>query len=58
MFAAIEGTALFNKSPHDTLSEHLRWWFAFEGKPAGWIVRRAALIAGLIWLFAHLVFDV
>ena len=58
MFAAIEGAALLVKSPNDTLSEHLRWWFAFEGKPKGWIWRRATLIVTLIWLFAHLVFDV
>ncbi|MCI0689853.1 MAG: hypothetical protein L0Y54_21825 [Sporichthyaceae bacterium] len=53
-FGAIEGAALANKQPGDTLSEHLWRWFAITGKPAGWRARRAVLVAGLAWLVAHL----
>lgn len=59
-FAALEGVALVRKAPDDTLSEHLWKWFAI-GQPGarppmtGAVqLRRFALLAGLVWLAAHL----
>ncbi len=54
LFAAIEGAALLDPRPNDTLSEHLRGWFSTRGKSRGWIVRRAALGGLLVWLVVHL----
>jgi hypothetical protein len=53
MFVAIEGAALKDKKPGDTLTEHVRKWFAIGDKPDGWKARRGALIAFLIWLPLH-----
>lgn len=54
MFFAIELPAVFNRQPGDTLSEVIWSVFAVRGKPAGWQIRRLALLAGLVWLVAHL----
>ncbi len=54
MFAAIELPAVLNRTDGDTLSEHLRSWFALRGKPAGWVARRAALAGFFAWFVAHL----
>ncbi|GAB2329242.1 hypothetical protein [Streptomyces variabilis] len=46
-FAAIEGKALTNKEPGDTLSEHVRRWFGTaQGTEAtAWVrLRRASLL--------------
>jgi hypothetical protein len=57
-FGVIEGRALFNKQPGDTLSEHVWRWFATQqgstGTPSGWVrMRRFTLLAFLAWLSAH-----
>lgn len=60
-FVAIEGPALANKTPDDTLSEHVWKWFAtrkedmqHRGKTKGWVkVRRLALVSFLVWLLLH-----
>ncbi|MEU9795053.1 hypothetical protein AB0E27_31460 [Streptomyces sparsogenes] len=56
-FAAIEGPALLNKTKGDTLSEHVRVWFATAragNDPTGWVrMRRFALLAVMAWLSAH-----
>jgi hypothetical protein len=57
-FAVIEGRALFNKSPGDTLSEHVWRWFSTQngstGSPTGLIrLKRFGLLAFLAWLSAH-----
>ncbi len=57
-FVAIEGKALFNKSPGDTLSEHVWRWFATAqgstGTPSGWVrIRRFSLLAFMGWLTVH-----
>ncbi|AFU62247.1 hypothetical protein TG1_53 [Streptomyces phage TG1] len=57
-FGVVEGRALFNKTPGDTLSEHVWKWFATEagstGKPSGWVrMRRFTLAAFLAWLSLH-----
>lgn len=61
-FAVIEGMALFNSRPGDTLSEHVWAWFGTQrrkpGEPerprSGWTqLRRFVLLAFLAWLFAH-----
>lgn len=58
-FAAIEGPALFNKTPGDTLSEHVWKWFATERKTgappvSGWVrARRFVLLAGTAWVLLH-----
>lgn len=53
MFAAIEAPAIFNKTPGDTLSEHVRRWFATRSKPRAWRLRRLALLFFLVWLAVH-----
>lgn len=57
-FAVIEGFALVNKKPGDTLSENVWRWFAVKGgsRPIWhWTGRLILLIAG-IWLTGHLAF--
>lgn len=54
MFLGIEGAALFRKERGDTLSEHVWKWFSVKDKAPGWIARRVALLAFLLWLFLHL----
>ena len=53
MFGCIEGPAIFNKVPGDTLSEHVWQWFSILNKAPQWRVRRFALLAFLAWLVAH-----
>ena len=55
LFAAIEGAALLNKKPDDTLSAHVWEWIGVNGrpKPTGYKYRRGALGAFFIWLIAH-----
>jgi hypothetical protein len=53
-FVAIEGFALFRKTPGATLSEHVREWASIENKGRGWQLRRFGLLAFLAWLAAHL----
>jgi len=55
MFVAVEGVALVRRTPGATLSEHLQAFFAVRDKPWGWRGRRAALVAALAALAAHLV---
>jgi hypothetical protein len=63
-FLAIEGIALFNSVPGDTLSEHV---WAFLGvrsknkKPGNFVsptwtlrVARLGTVSGLVWLIIHL----
>ena len=54
MFIAIEVPAIVNRRPGDTLSEHLRSWFATRAKPVQWRLRRLALLLFLVWLVVHL----
>lgn len=58
-FGVIEGLALLNKRPGDTLSEHVWHWFAVARstpQPDGWTrLRRFALLAGVTWLGVHFV---
>jgi hypothetical protein len=63
-FAVVEGMALFNSKPGDTLSEHAWAWLGYAAtgsgaqdlrKPSGWPrLRRFLLLAGLAWLAVHL----
>lgn len=53
MFGAIEGPAIANKQPGDTLSEHVWRWFAIKDKSPQWRVRRLALLSGMVWLATH-----
>jgi hypothetical protein len=60
-FLVIEGTALFNSRPGDTLSEHVWAWFGTtrraDAKPrkrSGWTqLRRFLLLTFMVWLTAH-----
>lgn len=56
-FGVIEGKALLNKEKGDTLSEHVRVWFATaraDNDPSGWVrLRRFTLLAFLAWLAVH-----
>lgn len=55
-FFGIEGPALFNRQNGDTLSEHLRAWFAINNKSnTGWVrVRRLGLVLPLAWFCFHI----
>jgi hypothetical protein len=53
MFAVVEGAALLNKKPGDTLSEHVWDWFGIRGKPKGYQARRFVLLVFLAWLTTH-----
>ena len=56
LFLAIEGVALANKAPGDTLSEHVRKWFhtAKGQKVDGTTkVRRLVLLSFMAWLSVH-----
>lgn len=62
MFLGIEGMALFNSKPGDTLSEHVWAWFGTQrtkpGEPerprSGWTqLRRVGLLAFMAWLTVH-----
>ena len=63
-FAVVEGMALFNSKPGDTLSEHAWAWLGYAAtgrgqqglrRPTGWTrLRRFILLAGLAWLIVHL----
>ena len=55
MFVVIEGWALIDKDPGDTLSEHIWKWFKIKEKPRQWTWRRAALAGFLVWLLVHMV---
>lgn len=60
IFAVIEGMALFNSKPGDTLSEHGWAWLGYgsrEGRqPSGWTrLRRFLILAFLAWLVAHFI---
>ena len=54
-FLAIEGGAIMDKRPGDTLSEHVWKWIGKKGyeKPSGYKWRRGALGAFLAWLAYH-----
>jgi hypothetical protein len=60
-FAILEGVALFNSKPGDTLSEHVWTWFGTNFKrgenprqPSGWTrARRFVLLAFMAWLTLH-----
>lgn len=64
IFCIIEGMALFNSKPGDTLSEHAWAWLGYNAPkgqalklrhPSGWTrLRRFALLAFLAWLAVHL----
>jgi hypothetical protein len=54
MFAAVEGVAIFNKKPGDTLSEHIWAWFKIR-ESRQWNVRRWVLAIFLVWLTVHMV---
>lgn len=55
-FLVIEGVALVNKQPGDTLSEHVWRWFRIKGKSPSWTAARFGLLAFLVWLTGHLAF--
>ena len=53
MFFVIEVPALIHRAPGDTLSEHVREWFATRTKPRAWRLRRLVLACFLLWLSVH-----
>jgi hypothetical protein len=52
-FLGLEGKALVNKRPGDTLSEHVWRWSSVKAKGGAWRLRRFGLLAFLAWLAAH-----
>jgi hypothetical protein len=56
-FVVWEATALANRRPGDTLSEHVwRWLRVRDARPTVMtVIGRGALAAGLGWLLGHLV---
>jgi hypothetical protein len=57
-FVVVEGVALFNKEPDDTLSEHVWKWFRVrDRRPTAVVVAgRVALALFMVWLGLHFVF--
>jgi len=53
LFFAIEGPALANKKPGDTLSEHVWQWFGVKGQGRFVRVRRLFLLVLMCWLSVH-----
>lgn len=49
LFGLIEGRALMNHDPGDTLSEYVWKWLARPGT----MLRRMALFALMVWLIVH-----
>ena len=54
-FVVIEGLALKNKKPGDTLSEHVWAWFKIDKNEKNWNLPRVGLLAFLAWLIGHFV---
>lgn len=58
LFGAIEGHALIQRQPDQTLSAHIWQWLDIRNKPGGllggWNLRRGALAIFLLWLLLHL----
>lgn len=61
-FLVLEGVALFNSRPGDTLSEHVWMWFGTarrrpggpERPRSGWTqLRRVVLLGFMAWLSVH-----
>lgn len=52
-FLVIEGLALTNKEPGDTLSEHVWKWAAVRGQGRAVKLRRFILLTLLAWLIVH-----
>ena len=52
-FISVEGAAVIRKKPGETLTSHIRAWFALKGKPAGWLFRRMVWFGFLGWLSSH-----
>jgi hypothetical protein len=50
----VEGAALLNKNPGDTLSEHLWSWFSIKDKKRSWRLRRVFLLSLLVWFIVHI----
>lgn len=54
VFAAMEGAALLDPRPGDTLTEHIRVWFSLSN-PTHWI-GRGVLALFLAWLCWHFMY--
>ena len=52
-FLVIEGLAIRDDDPGDTLSEHVWRWFSVTERTTGWRVRRIALGGFMMWLTVH-----
>ena len=52
-FFAIEMPAVWNKTPNDTLSEHIWSWFSVKDKGKWWRIRRLVLAIALVVLMFH-----
>ena len=59
LFLGIEGQAILNSDPHDTLSEKVWKWIGKRGypKPTWYKARRVGLLAFLVWLVMHFLGD-
>lgn len=55
-FLAVEGRALVNKTPGDTLSEHVwKWFHVRDSRPTVVVaIARTVLALFLAWLLVHL----
>lgn len=54
-FLVVEGLALRNDVPGDTLSEHGWTLGSFKAKARAWRWRRIAFFVLLVWLLVHIV---
>ena len=57
-FVVVEFRAIKNSTAGDTLSEKIWKWFEIEERDSNWTGKRVVLVAGLVWLLAHLGFRV
>lgn len=53
LFLVIEGIALMNKKPGDTLSEYFWKWFSIKHNGRHAKFRRLVALCFLAWLLAH-----
>lgn len=53
IFLVLEGIALFDKTPGNTLSERTWDWFSVRGRGRAWRLRRFVLLSFMAWLAVH-----
>ena len=52
-FCVLEGKALLDRRPDQTLSDHVWLWFSIRGQGPWWKMRRLFLALFMAWLTLH-----